>query len=393
MKHPFARVIASLLLFVLPGGAATAQSADAPIFETRAPNAYVLDLTTGDVLLEKNADVPLPPASMSKLMTINMLFEALEDGRVSMDTRFGVSSHAKAMGGSSMFLDERDNPTVEELIKGVIVLSGNDATVVIAEGLAGSEEAFARRMTERARELGMTNTNLTNASGWPDPGHRMSLHDLGILAERLITEFPQYYHYFAMSEFAFDGRAPKNRFNRNPLLSMGIGADGLKTGHTQAAGYGLIGSAVEGDRRIVFVISGLDSEAARAEEARRIVNWAFRSFVKRTAFKAGAPIATAPVWLGAAPEVDLVSAQDIEYLAPAGKLDQVSAQVVYQGPMEAPIGKGEALAELVLSAPGLPERRIPLHAARDVKEGGAVVRLKTAAGQLFARAMSRIASF
>lgn len=391
MKHML-RTLAALLSLALPQAAA-AQTADAPFFETRAPNAYVMDLSTGDVLLEKNADTPLPPASMSKLMTINMLFEALEDGRVTMDTRFGVSSHAKSMGGSSMFLDERDNPTVEELIKGVIVLSGNDAAVVIAEGLAGSEAAFARRMTERARDLGMTNTTLTNASGWPDPDHRMSLRDLGVLAARLITHFPQYYQYFAMTEFGFDGRAPKNRFNRNPLLSMGIGADGLKTGHTQAAGYGLTGSAERGDRRIVFVISGMDSEAARADEARRIVNWAFSSFAKRRAATAGEPVTSAPVWMGDTPRVDLVPAGDVDYLVPVGRSDGIGAKVVYQTPVEAPIAKGEPLAELVLTVPGLRERRVPLMAAQDVAPGGMGVRLKTAAGQLLRRAMDQVASF
>lgn len=384
------------IAFLHPGGAhAQAQMPDsgAPAFETAAPNAYVLDLTTGTVLLEKNADVPLPPASMSKLMTIYMLFEALEQGRVSMDTRFAVSPRAKAMTGSSMFLDERDNPRVEELIQGVIVLSGNDATVVIAEGLAGSEEAFARQMNDRAREMGMTATNLTNASGWPDPEHRMSLHDLGLLAVHLIKDFPQYYHYFSQTEFAFDGRAPKNRFNRNPLLTMGIGADGLKTGHTQAAGYGLIGSAADGDRRIVFVISGLDSDAARAQEARNIATWAFRNFVKRTAAKADTPVIEVPVWMGAQPGVALVPERDIDLLLPVGKEASVEASVAYEGPLQAPIAKGEAVGELVLTVPGLPERRVPLLAARNVAEGGVAVRLKTAAGQILERAVGQIAGF
>lgn len=235
-------------------------------FDTNATGAYVKDISTGTVLLSKNADVPLPPASMSKLMTLNMLFEALKDGRVQMDTRFGVSSKAKAMGGSTMFLNERDRPTVEELIQGIIVMSGNDACVVVAEGLAGTEEAFARQMTDRARDLGMMNSTFANASGWPHPDQRMSMQDLGILAERLINEFPDYYGYFAQKEFAFDNRAPANTTNRNPLLGLGIGADGLKTGHTSEAGYGLVGSAAQGDRRIVFVITGLDSERARRED-------------------------------------------------------------------------------------------------------------------------------
>ncbi len=259
-RHPMilanlARGFMLLILLALPAHAS---------FETRAQAAYVLDLTTDTVLLSKNADVPLPPASMSKLMTLYMLFEALRDGRVTMETRFGVSDRAAAMKGSTMFLDQRDRPTVEELIQGIIVQSGNDACVVVAEGLAGTEDAFARLMNDRAAALGLEASTFTNASGWPSPDHRMSVHDLGRLAARLITEFPEYYGYFAQKEFEFDGRAPQNRFNRNPLLELGIGADGLKTGHTQEAGYGLVGSAMQGDRRIVFVMIGLDRGSAGA---------------------------------------------------------------------------------------------------------------------------------
>ena len=204
----------------------------ATAFETRATAAWVYDVGTHAVLMEKNADQPLPPASMSKLMTINMLFEALQDGRVTMDTAFSVSARAREMGGSTMFLNEQDRPTVRDLIYGIIVNSGNDACVVVAEGLAGTEEAFAAQMTERARALGMTGSVFANASGWPDPSHRMTMHDLGILALRLIEEFPTEYKVFAETEFNFADRAPDNRFNRNPLLNLGIGADGLKTGHT-----------------------------------------------------------------------------------------------------------------------------------------------------------------
>ncbi len=233
-------------LALLAAAFAAILAVPARAFETRATSAFVVDVTTGTVLLEKDADVPLPPASMSKLMTLNMLFEALADGRVQMDTRFGVSDRAQAMGGSTMFLNTTDRPpTVEELIQGIIVQSGNDACVVVAEALGGTEDAFAIMMTERAEALGMMNSSFGNSSGWPHPAQRMSMEDLAILASRLITEFPQYYHYFSQTEFLFDGRAPDNRRNRNPLLKLGIGADGLKTGHTQEAGYGLVGSALQ----------------------------------------------------------------------------------------------------------------------------------------------------
>ncbi len=285
-------ILRAALLFVI--ATLPAQAA----FETRAEAAFVLDLTTDTVLLSKQADVPIPPASMSKLMTLYMLFEALRDGRVTMETRFGVSDRAAAMGGSTMYLDQRDRPTVEELIQGIIVQSGNDATVVVAEGLAGTEDAFARLMNDHAASLGFESSTFTNASGWPNPNHRMSVHDLGRLAARIITEFPEYYGYFAQKEFEFDGRAPQNRFNRNPLLELGIGADGLKTGHTQEAGYGLVGSAQQGNRRIVFVVSGLPSEDARAQESERIVSWAFRQFVQREVADEGTVFAEAPVWMG-----------------------------------------------------------------------------------------------
>ncbi|WP_102108840.1 D-alanyl-D-alanine carboxypeptidase family protein [Oceaniglobus roseus] len=351
-------------------------------FDTRAGAAWVYDITTDTVLLSKQADVPLPPASMSKLMTLNMLFEALRDGRVTMDTQFGVSSRAKAMQGSTMFLNERDRPTVEQLIQGIIVNSGNDACVVVAEGLAGTEEAFARMMNQRAESLGMTQSTFANASGWPDPRHRMSMHDLGILATRLITEFPEYYGYFSEKEFEYDGRAPQNRFNRNPLLKLGIGADGLKTGHTSEAGYGLVGSAVSGSRRIVFVITGLSSETARAEEAERIVNWAFRQFVEKTIVTKDQPITQAEVWMGLDPTVGLVAARDVSVLVPALLQEGIEARAVYTGPFEAPILAGQEMGELVISLGDLPDARVPLLADRAVAKGGFVPHLKTAALKL-----------
>jgi D-alanyl-D-alanine carboxypeptidase (penicillin-binding protein 5/6) len=309
MLPPLAPGVACLALAALPARA----------FETQATAAWVYDVTTHTVLMDKNADQPVPPASMSKLMTINMLFEALRDGRVTMDTTFAVSSRANGhAGGSTMFLQETDRPTVEDLIHGMIVNSGNDACVVVAEGLAGTEEAFARQMTERAKALGMTSSIFANASGWPDPNHRMSMRDLGILGLRLIEEFPEYYPVFAETEYNYKDRAPDNRFNRNPLLKLGIGADGLKTGHTSEAGYGLVGSAVQGDRRIIFAITGLDQRQARAEEAERIVGWAFRQFAEKTVAKAGVRVAEAEVFLGDAATVGLVPAEDLRCWCPPG---------------------------------------------------------------------------
>lgn len=369
-------------LTLLAAAFAAILAVPAHAFETRATSAFVLDVTTGTVLFEKQADIPLPPASMSKLMTLNMLFEALADGRAHMDTRFGVSERAQAMGGSTMFLTTTDRPTVEELIQGIIVQSGNDACVVVAEALGGTEDAFARMMTERAEALGMMNSSFGNASGWPHPAQRMSMEDLAILANRLITEFPQYYHYFSQREFLFDGRAPDNRNNRNPLLRLGIGADGLKTGHTQEAGYGLVGSALQGKRRIVFVISGLDSEKARAEESEAVVNWAFRQFALRTPIKAGDRVAEAEVWLGDAPSVGLVPAADIEMLVPAMQRDGIEATVSWNGPIEAPIAEGQELGQMIISRSGLPDMTIPLFAETSVEKAGFLPRLQAAASKV-----------
>ena len=368
---------------LLPAALALLLAAPSWAFETEARAAYVVDLTHDTVLMEKNADQPLPPASMSKLMTLYMLFEAVEDGRVDLDTRFPVSPEARAMGGSTMFLNERDRPTVEELIRGIVVQSGNDATVVVAEGLAGTEAAFAGLMNERAADLGMRESNFVNASGWPHPDHRMSTRDLAILAERLIEDFPEEYAYFAEEEYDFDGRAPANSGNRNPLLGLGIGADGLKTGHTQEAGYGLVGSAEQAGRRIVFVVTGLDSQSARSQEAERIVAWAFRQFVAREVVEGGTRLATAPVWMGAQGSVGLVAPGDVALLLSATARDETEARVVYDAPLEAPIAEGQEIGHLVVDRAELPPARIPLVAERAVAEGGFVPRVTTAARILF----------
>ncbi len=361
-------------------------------FDSNATAAYIYDMTTDTVLFEKEADVPLPPASMSKLMTLNMLFEALADGRVSLDTQFAVSTKAKNMGGSTMFLDETDRPTVESLIKGIIVQSGNDACVVVAEGLAGTEDAFARLMNERAQTLGMTGSTFVNASGWPDPNHRMSMRDLGILAARLIDEFPEYYGYFALEEYEFDGRAPQNRFNRNPILGLGIGGDGLKTGHTEEAGYGLVGSAVQGNRRVVFVITGLNSVQERTQEAERTVSWAFRQFVERPLIEEGEIVARAPVWMGDHTSVELVAQEDVSLLMPATNTEFENMTVEYRSPIEAPVEEGQVVAELVVPRKDLPEARVPLVADRDVVRGGFLPRIRSASTVLFREVMGRAAA-
>lgn len=383
MLHPL-RLIARLCALVLLAGLALPAHA----LETQATAAWVYDITTHTVLMDKNGEEAVPPASMSKLMTINMLFEAIKDGRVSMDTTFSVSTYAVSLtkaGGSTMYLQESDRPTVAELIQGMIVNSGNDACVVVAEGLAGSEPAFAAQMTERAKMLGLEQSNFVNSSGWPDPEQRMSMRDLGLIGAHLIETYPDLYKVFAQTEFNYKNRAPANANNRNPLLKLNIGADGLKTGHTEEAGFGMVGSVKQGDRRIIFAFTGLASDKDRASEAERIATWAFRQFALKTVAKAGVRIAEADVFLGDAIKVGLVPAADMRLLLPALAQGGISADVVYSGPIKAPIAKGTKLAELIVHIPGLPDGRIDLVAEADVGPAGFMSRLATAAAQLRSR--------
>jgi D-alanyl-D-alanine carboxypeptidase (penicillin-binding protein 5/6) len=361
----------------------------ASAFDTSARAAYVLDQSTGTVLLSKDPDTALPPASMSKLMTLYVAFEALRDGRLQLDEELPVSEHAMSYGGSTMFLDTTDRVRVDDLLRGVIVLSGNDACAVLAEALSpdGTEAGFAKYMTARAQKLGMMNSTFANSNGWPDPYQRMSVRDLAVLAQHLIADFPEYYSMFSEKTFEFDGRTPSNTRNRNPLLRLDIGADGLKTGHTDEAGYGLVGSAVQDGRRIIFVLTGLDSTKQRAEESEAVVNWAYRHFEARTLAPANQPIAQANVWMGSQPHVDLVGAQDLTALLPVLTDKSIDAHVVYEGPINAPITKGEVLAHLIIDTGELPQIRLPLVAANDVPEGGFFVRVKTAATVLLRQFM------
>ena len=371
------RLLASVLCAALLAAPVSA-------FENRAKAGFVIDHTTGTILFSKRADEALPPASMSKLMTLYMAFEAVRDGRLNMEERLPVSQHAMNYGGSTMFLDTTDRVKVVDLIRGIIVLSGNDACAVIAETLSpdGTEAGFARQMTLRARQMGMTSSTFANSNGWPAPGHRMSMRDLALLANRLITDFPEFYPMFSETKFEFDGRAPQNVNNRNPLLRLGVGADGLKTGHTQEAGYGLVGSAKQGPRRVIFAVTGMTSAKERAEVSEQIVNWAFRQFSTKTILRAGKRVAEADVWMGDAPRVGLVATDDIDILVPVSAGDEIAAEVVYNGPLQAPIEAGQEIAELVIQAGDLPEVRVPLVAESSVTAGGFSVRMRTATAVL-----------
>jgi D-alanyl-D-alanine carboxypeptidase (penicillin-binding protein 5/6) len=363
-QTPIAALIA-LLLLAFPAAA----------FESNAREALVVDHTTGMVMLEKDADSPIPPASMSKLMTLYMLFEALRDGRVTNDTEFLVTPHAQSMEGSRMFVEAGTKVRVEDLIHGIIVQSGNDACVVVAEGLAGSEPTFAEQMTARARELGMTGSRFANASGLPDPGHVMTARDLVILARRLIDDFPEEYAYFSETEYTWNGI---EQHNRNPLLELGLGVDGLKTGHTAEAGYGLVGSAEQNGQRVVFMVGGLGSEKERAAETQAIVKWAFGAFDPIRFFDEGDTVAAADVWLGAAKTVPLVAPSDLRMLVPREDRAGVKAQIVYRGPVEAPIAKGQKLATLEVAVPGHDDVSFDLVAGADVERGGLMTRIGAA---------------
>ena len=349
-------------------------------FDTKAKAAYLIDQTSGAVLLSKNSDLPLPPASMSKLMTLYMTFEFIKAGKLSLDEKLPVSKTAANYTGSTMFLNPTDRVAVLDLIRGIIVLSGNDACAVLAEALSpdGTEAGFAKLMTQRAKQIGLEDSTFKNSNGWPAKGHLMSVRDLGILAQKLITDFPEYYPMFAEQTYKFDGRAPANTRNRNPLLGLGIGADGLKTGHTKEAGYGLVGSAEQDGRRIIFVLSGLNNLEDRAQEAETIVNWAFRQFTMEKFATDGSEIGKAKVWNGKSRDVSLVLENDLNVMIPVLSSSKPIFSIEYVGPIKAPIKKGDRIAELLIKSEDLPETRHSLLAGNSVPRGGFFIQVRTA---------------
>ena len=351
-------------------------------FSTTARTALVIDNITGDVLLSKDIDRPIPPASMSKLMTLFMVFESLEEGKIKMDDTFRVSRKAWAKGGSKMFVREGANVTIENLIKGVIIQSGNDACIVLAEGIAGTEENFAELMTIRAKEIGLTNSNFKNSTGWPDPEHYMSSKDLVTLANKIREKYPSYYKIFDDLEFTWDGISQKNR---NPLLSMNLGADGLKTGYTEEAGYGLIASAKQNGRRITFVITGLKSIGQRAREAKGITTWAFKKFKLKTFFKKSSTILEAPVWRGEKETVKISAGNDVQMLLANDLKEKVKMHVVLKEPLIAPLKKGQKInGHLVLETTPLIKTSIekkqiffPVEVSEDLDRGGLANKITT----------------
>ena len=346
--------------------------------DTAARQALIIDADTEQVLLEKNADERMPPSSMSKLMTMYVVFKRLKDGQLRLDQSLPVSERAWRMGGSKMFVELGAMVPVLDLIRGVIVQSGNDACIVLAEGISGSETQFAVEMNDIARRIGLRNSTFRNATGWPDPEHRMTARDLATLARLIINDFPEYYPYYNERSFRWNNITQENR---NPLLGRVAGADGLKTGHTEEAGYGLTGSAKRGERRLILVVNGLSSMRARAEETERLMEWGYREFENFVIFRAADTVEEARVYLGERATVPLVGGRDIVVTMPRSWRNRIQARVRFNNPVPAPVLRGQPLGTLVVEGQGVPPRQVELVAGADVARLGLVPRIPAVIGR------------
>lgn len=353
-------------------GALIAYAGGAFAFDTAAKQAILIDNTTKTVLLDKKADIPMPTASMSKLMTAYMVFDALQAGRLNLDDEFIVSENAWRIGGaksggSTMFLNPKQSVKVRDLLRGIIVQSGNDACIVVAENMAGSEEAFAKQMNLKAKEIGLKNSNFENATGLPAPNHKMSPKDLALLANEIINRFPQYYSIYSETEFKFNGI---KQGNRNPLLGVIDGADGLKTGHTEEAGFGLVGSAKDSTgRRLIMVIAGLPSMKARTAESQKLMRWGLNNFENVKLFSANAVLDKVPVWLGKEKTVDIIPEKEVLFTIPKGEGAFIKTTLSYQSPVSAPIQQGQQLGTLKIKT-STEEITVPVIAASAVEKTG-----------------------
>ncbi len=363
-----------LVLSALPGPVAAA------VFDTAAKAAILIDYRTGQVLFAKNPDEPRPPASMSKLMTAYLVFERLKEGSLRLEDELPVSEKAWRTGGSKMFVQVGTRVKVADLLRGMIVQSGNDACVVLAEALAGSERAFAELMNRKAPELGLTNSSFANATGLPDPDHYMSVRDLAVLARRIIREFPEYFELYSEREFTYN---KIRQFNRNPLLRKKVpGVDGMKTGYTKEAGYGLVATAERDGRRLILVVAGLETARQRAIEAERLLEFGFREFREYRLFEAGAPVVEADVWLGEADKVPLVPRDLVAVTLSRQARASLEVRVRYDNPVPAPVVEGQKLGELVITASEIEPLTVPLVAGADVAKAGMLGRILGAVGYL-----------
>jgi D-alanyl-D-alanine carboxypeptidase (penicillin-binding protein 5/6) len=353
-------------------------------FDTQAKFAILMDHDSGTVIFQKDADLPMEPASMAKLMTIAVVFNEIRNGRLKMSDQFFVSEHGwrtggATSGGSTMFADLNSQIPVEDLVRSVIIQSGNDAAIVLAEGIAGSEGSFAAMMNELAEEIGLADSHFSNPTGLPDPNMYVTARDLADLARYLIREFPDYYHYFSEPEMEWNGiKQP----NRNSLVELGIGVDGLKTGHTEAAGYGSVISTDEGGRRLIAVLHGLTSMAQRTEEGRKLITWGARAFERVAAYPEGAIVAYANVYGGASASVGLVGEGEVALYLPRGSRKCLNAQVNYTGPLMPPVVAGDQIAELRVFCDEQLVQTAPLYAAETVEEGDIVRKATDALKQL-----------
>lgn len=359
MKAIFIGLIALLSAF----------STQADELETTAKYAYILDFKTNKTLFEKNADQLIAPASMSKLMTAYMVFEQLKLGKIKLDDEFFVSQTAFDRRGSSMFAQLKSKISVHNLLQGLIVVSGNDAAIALAEGLAGSEAAFAQQMQTKAQQLGLTESTFVNSTGWPDAKQLMTMRDLGQLAWVLIRDFPEYYHYFAQQRFKW-GKVDQP--NRNILLDDGIGVDGLKTGRTDESGHGIVASALRGERRVIIVLNGLTSASKRAAETRRLLEWAFEAFKNYKIYPKGAIVGQAQIAGGDVQQVNIVAADDIIAILNADNVGGLTGHITYNKPLIAPIAQYQEVAQLHLNSPSGIEHIVPLVAEKHVAKGGRV---------------------
>lgn len=372
----------ALIVFCLFTFASLAQAQD---FQTSASHAVILDYETGEVLFNHNGDEPMPPASMSKLMTLLMAFEAIERGALSLDDELPVSEHAwrtggAASGSSTMFLEVHSRARVDDLIRSIIVQSGNDACIVLAEAISGSESAFAADMTVRARELGLSSARFANSTGWPHPDQRISAIDLARLAAIIIREYPEFYEIFDVREFTYNGI---RQFNRNPLLATMDEVDGLKTGHTEESGYGLVASGERDGVRRIVVYNGMESERARASEGERLMRAALADFALVELGTAGDVVGEADLFLGQAETVALRLTEDARVGLHVRARGDLQAEIVYDGPIAAPVAEGDVIARLEVSAPGMETRQFALEAAGTVAKQGLIGRALAGLGSLF----------
>jgi D-alanyl-D-alanine carboxypeptidase (penicillin-binding protein 5/6) len=355
------------------------RAADAPSFATEAREAILIDMETEAVLFAKNPDQKTHPASMSKLMTVYLVFERLKNGSLKMTDTFPVSVKAWKTGGSKMFTPVGGRITVEKLLHGIIVQSGNDACVVMAEGLAGSEEAFAELENKKAKELGLTNSSFANASGLPDPNQIMTVRDIATLSEHIIRDFPEYYGLFSVKDYEYN---EISQGNRNPLLYKNLGVDGLKTGHTQEAGYGLAASAIRDGRRLLLVVTGLHSMNERSQEGERLLEYGYREFGTYKLFAAGDKVDQANVWLGKAPTVPLVVEKPLAVTMPKRMRPDMKVKLEYTGPVPAPVAQGAPVGTLTVTVPDWKTYEMPVVAGESVPRLGTLQRISAAVRQV-----------